>query len=194
MDKLTTTPSASARPDDATLAAMLREQPAAGVALLYDYYGRIVFSVALRIVRDHGIAEEITQDVFVRCWSSIERYRPERGSLASWLLTIAHHRAVDELRSRRGKAQQRELSDEHLALLASGDPEFDDAILRGEVQKALETLPPAQREVIRLIFWAGLSRREAADQLQVPLGTIHTRLRLGMDKLRLAFGRFFQEE
>src|SRR5262245_14592599 len=179
---------------DGALVALLHEQPAAGVAALYDRYGRLVFSVALRIAQDHGAAEEITQDVFVRCWRSIERYHPQRGSLAAWLLAIAHHRAIDELRSRRGKDVRRELSDEALEALAAPDSGYDAALLHGEVEEALQLLPPAQREVIELMFWGGLTRDEVAERLQLPLGSVHTRLRLGMGKLRAALERASAEE
>src|SRR5581483_11684014 len=77
---------------DSELAALLRAQPAAGIAALYDRYGRLVFSMALRIVQDRGAAEEITQDVFMRCWRNLDRYQPSQGSLVSWLLSIAHNR------------------------------------------------------------------------------------------------------
>jgi RNA polymerase sigma-70 factor (ECF subfamily) len=175
------------------LVELLRTQPAVGIAALYDHYGRLVYTVALRIAQDHGAAEEITQDVFVRCWRGIDRYEPGRGGLGSWLLAIAHHRAVDELRSRRGQAQRRELTDEHLALRTSDEPELDELVIRDEVKEALGALPQAQREVIAMVFWGGLTRREAAEQLQVPLGTVHTRLRLGMEKLRTVFARFFED-
>jgi RNA polymerase sigma-70 factor (ECF subfamily) len=181
-------------PDDVELVQQLREQPGIGVARLYDRYGRLVYSVALRILQDHGAAEEVTQDVFVRCWSGIDRYQPERVRLVSWLLTIAHHRAIDELRSRRGKSQRREISADHMHLLIANEPAIDDALLRGEIRVALAALPQPQREVIELIFWGGLTRREAAAQLSVPLGTVHTRLRLGMDKLRGLLGQLFGEE
>lgn len=177
--------------DDARLVALLRDQPAVGVAQLYDHYGRVVYSVALRIVHDHGTAEEITQDVFVRCWRSIASYNAERGSLASWLLTIAHHRAIDVLRSRHGKEARHTVPDELLELMATSDPRIEDALVRGEVQAALGELPSAQREVIELIFWGGFTRREAAARLDIPLGTVHTRLRLGMDKLRVALSTLF---
>jgi RNA polymerase sigma-70 factor, ECF subfamily len=169
---------------DADLIALLRNQPSLGLAALYDRYGRLVFSVALRVVQDHGAAEEITQDVFLRCWRNAERYQPTQGSLVSWLLSIAHNRAIDELRSRRGKDQRREISDLAILPQATFDSGFDDALLRTEIQQALQTLPPAQRDVIELIFWGGLTRREVAERLQLPLGTVHTRLRLGMSKLR----------
>lgn len=171
---------------DAELVTMIREQPTAGLAALYDRYGRLIFSVALRVVQDHGTAEEITQDVFLRCWRNIDRYQPSQGSLPSWLLAITHHRAIDELRSRRGKDMRREISDDSLPPLVALDSGFDEALLRGEVHEALHVLPPAQRDVIELIFWGGLTRREVADRLHLPLGTVHTRLRLGMEKLRTA--------
>jgi len=181
-------------PEDVELVQQLREHPGIGVARLYDRYGRLVYSVALRILQDHGAAEEVTQDVFVRCGSSIDRYQPERVRLVSWLLAIAHHRAIDELRSRRSKSRRREISADHMHLLTADEPALDDALLRGEIRVALAALPQPQREVIELIFWGGLTRREAAAQLSVPLGTVHTRLRRGMDKLRGLLGQLFGEE
>ena len=179
---------------EADLVALLRNQPATGIAALYDRYGRLVFSMALRVVQDRGAAEEITQDVFMRCWRNLDRYQPGQGSLVSWLLSIAHNRAIDELRSRRGKNARREVSEDVIQPQISLDPGFDEALLRGEIQQALTGLPPAQRDVIELIFWGGLTRREVADRLHLPLGTVHTRLRLGMDKLRDALRQLFADE
>ncbi len=179
---------------DVELVALLREQPAAGIAALYDRYGRLIFSMALRVVQDRGAAEEITQDVFLRCWRSLDRYQPSQGSLASWMLSITHNRAIDELRSRRGKDTRREISDDILQPQAAIDPGFEEALLRGEIQQALQMLPVAQRDVIELVFWSGLTRREIAEQLSLPLGTVHTRLRLGMDKLRESLRPLFNEE
>lgn len=180
--------------DDTAILALLRTQAASGLAQLYDRYGRLIYSMAFRVVQDRGAAEEITQDVFLRCWTNIERYAPSQGSLASWLVAIAHHRAIDELRSRRGKAQRREVSMDEFQYLHARDPGFDETLLRDEVRGALDTLPAAQREAIELIFWGGLTRREAADQLGVPIGTLHTRLRLAMDKLREIYSRLFGDE
>ena len=179
---------------DVELVALLRQQPAAGIAALYDRYGRLIFSMALRVVQDRGAAEEITQDVFLRCWRSLDRYQPSQGSLASWMLSITHNRAIDELRSRRGKDMRREISDDNIQPLFALDSGFDEALLRGEVHEALHLLPPAQRDVIELIFWGGLTRREVADRLHLPLGTVHTRLRLGMEKLRAALGQSASSE
>lgn len=192
MDDLTVAPEAEA--DDTTLAVLLQARSVAALAQLYDRYGRLVYSVALRIVGDPGAAEEVTQDVFLRCWNNSARYQPTHGSFLTWLLAIAHHRAIDELRSRRGKAWRSELPVDDMPWLAAGDPALDDALLRDEVRRSLGGLPDAQRQAIELIYWGGLSRREAAEKLGVPLGTLHTRLRLGMDKLRDTFGRLFADE
>lgn len=179
---------------DAELAALIRDHPAQGLGVLYDRYGRLVFSVALRITQDHGAAEEITQDVFLRCWRSIERYQPGQGSLSTWIISIAHNRAIDELRSRRGQHLRREVSDSYVHPHTPLDQDIDELLLRSEIQQALRELPAAQRDVIELIFWGGLTRREVAEQLQLPLGTVHTRLRLGIEKLRAALGRLLSSE
>lgn len=173
--------------DDAALLQLLQDQPRAGAAALYDRYGRIVFSVALRMVGDRGVAEEITQDVFVGCWRAAARYRPEQGSVVTWLLGITHHRAIDELRSRRYQSRKREVTwEEHDVQNVSLDPDLDLQVLQTVVRAALAELPAAQREVIELMYYGGLTRQQAADRLNAPLGTIHTRLRLGFTKLRRA--------
>jgi len=171
-------------PSDGDLVQRIVRGDDEALIALYQRHGRAVFSLSYYIIRDRALAEEITQDVFLRCWRNIDRYHPRQGSLVSWLLAITHHRAIDELRSRRGKDMRREISDDAIHPLAMLETGFDEALLRGEVQEALHLLPPAQRDVIELIFWGGLTRREVAARLQLPLGTVHTRLRLGMEKLR----------
>lgn len=173
---------------DQKLITLLREQPTEGMAALYDAFGRLVFSVALRIVEDHGAAEEITQDVFLRFWHHIDQYRSQSGSLATWLASIARNRAIDELRSRRGREARREISNEFLSPMSLASPihDVDDVLTRHEIQAALLELPASQREVIALAYWGGLTRREIAEQLEMPLGTVQTRLRLAMERLRHA--------
>lgn len=183
----TTTDADADRHDDLRLIELMIDQPTAAVAALYDRYGRLVFSVALRIVGDRGVAEEITQDVFVSCWRNAARYRPDQSSVVTWLLAIAHHRAIDELRSRRYKSQQRELTWEQAPPQAlASDHEIDLSLIQSQVHAALADLPANQREVVELLYFGGLSRQEAAERLRTPLGTIHTRLRLAMSKLRAA--------
>lgn len=150
---------------------------------LYDRYGRLVFSVALRIAGDPGSAEEITQDVFLRLWQHADRYRAESGSLVSWMLTITQRRAIDELRSRRSTSRRREVELPEALPLGERD-HAEHTQQRIDVQQALATLPAAQRAVIEGVFFDGLSRQELARRMGSPLPTIHTRLRLGMEKLQ----------
>lgn len=180
--------------DDALL-RLLRARPPEGAAALYDQYGRAVFSLALRIVGDRQIAEEITQDTFVRCWRSAERYDPRRGSLLVWLLGIAHNGAVDELRSRRGQSRRRETALDSLpAGIEHAGIDTEQHAVMSAVRDALRALPAAQREAIELIYFGGLSRQEAAERLRSPLGTIHSRIRLGMAQLRAQLAHLFDDE
>lgn len=170
--------------DDGQVMVRLQQEPAA-TAALYDRYGRAVFSVALRIVGDREIAEEITQDVFVACWRNAATFDPQRGKLITWLLTIAHRRAIDELRSRRGSSRRHEFAWEQAPPHAlASEQMIDHTIIQAEIREALATLPAHQREAVELLFFGGLSRQEIADNLRTPLGTINTRLRLAMGKLR----------
>lgn len=170
--------------DDRLLMELMEQQPALAIAALYSRYGRFVFSTALRIVGDRGSAEEITQDVFLGCWRNAAGYRSQRGSVATWLLSITRNRAIDELRSRRYKNRQRELALDAAGLSPGEDQTADLTIVRTQVRSALAALPTSQREVVELMYFGGLSRSEIAEQLRTPLGTIHTRLRLAMQKLR----------
>lgn len=173
------------RQDDYRLIALMADQPTAAIAGLYDRYGRLVFSVALRIVGNREVAEEITQDVFVSCWRSAAQYRPSRGSVVTWLLSITHHRAIDELRSRQHRYRQNELAWEHApAHVLASEEGLDLTLVQSQVREALAQLPADQREVVELLYFGGLSRQEAAERLHAPLGTVHTRLRLAMNKLR----------
>jgi RNA polymerase sigma-70 factor, ECF subfamily len=171
--------------DDRQLMALVAQQPSMAVAALYDRYGAYVFSVALRMVGDRAIAEEITQDVFVGCWRNAASYDSTRASLATWLLTITQRRAVDELRSRRNTHRQRESAweDAPAHALASAQS-IDLALVQSEVRAALAELPQPQREAVELLYFGGFSRPEIADRTRTPLGTINTRLRLAMNKLR----------
>lgn len=165
----------------------LLQQAATGdteaLAQLYDRYGRLVFSVALRVVGERGSAEEITQDVFLRLWRHANRYDAASGSLVAWMLTITQRRAIDELRSRRYANHRREVELPEALPLGGGD-HAQITQLRTDIQQALAVLPAAQREVVEGFFFGGLSRQDMAQRTGSPLATINTRLRLAMEKLR----------
>jgi RNA polymerase sigma-70 factor (ECF subfamily) len=159
------------------------------LAALYDRYGGLVFTVALRVLGDRDLAEEVMQDTFLRCWHGVETFRPERGHAAGWLMGIARNRAVDVLRSRQHQARLRERT-----TLPDGDEpgqpvvaDAAEAIATGQaVAAALRALPPNQRHVLELAYFGGLTQVEIAQTLGEPLGTVKTRTRTALERLRAA--------
>ncbi len=153
---------------------------------LYERHGRVVFSLAVKMLGDRQAAEEIVQETFVKLWQRPETYVPSRGRLLPWLMGVAHHRAVDRLRRRRLELRYNTDPTAFDPPADPGDP-FDEVLagLRGAaVGRALRTLPEAQRRAVELAYLRGLTHVEIADVLGEPLGTIKTRLRLAMQKLR----------
>lgn len=175
--------------DDATLIELITRARAEALSELYDRYGRLVFSLAVNTVGDYATAEEITQDVFVRVWEGARSYRAERGKVSTWLSSIARHRAIDQLRRRGARPEQytvvwAEVSQD--ALLDSDSPQEATqlAIAREQVRAALAQLPEEQRQVLALAYFHGYTQQQMADALDQPLGTVKTRVRLAMQKLR----------
>lgn len=160
------------------------------MAVLYDRYVRLVFSMVLKILHDEKQAEDIVQEVFLRVWRSADSFRAGRGDFVNWLLGIAHNRAIDELRRQGSQRRSAVIVDDDEALGRVPDPNEGPAELarivqeRRAVRRALETLPAEQRHVIELAYFGGLSQREIAEHTGAPLGTVKTRVRLGLKKLR----------
>lgn len=183
------------RPTDDELIERLRRRDEAALAALYDRYARPAFSLALKLLHDQGLAEDVIQDVFITVWNRPEVYAPERGRFLSWLLGVTHHRSVDVLRSRAVDLRRRVSADQRDLLLdlaadphALADP-ADHVALDIEIQavrQALRQLPAEQREALSLSLLSGLTHTEIAERLGQPLGTIKTRLRLGLRKVRSA--------
>lgn len=170
--------------DDVALLQRVAAGDAEALGVLYDRYGRLVFTVALRITGDHGAAEEITQDTFLRLWERAAQYQSARGSFVSWLWTVVHRRSIDELRSRRWSTRQREVQlDDTIAATAWVDHTAR-IHLCIDLQQALAELPAIQRDVIEQTAFMGLSRQEVARQTASPAATIHTRWRKGLQRLR----------
>lgn len=163
------------------------EKDESGLTSLYDEASQLVYTVALRILNDRGDAEEVTLDVFSQVWRRAGDFDPGRGSVTSWLVTLARSRAIDRLRSR--KATKRS-EDRHIDLSdfagTATSPEEAAVISqnRQRVRAALGLLPVEQRQAIELAYLGGLSHTELASHLGQPLGTIKTRIRLGMMRLR----------
>jgi RNA polymerase sigma-70 factor (ECF subfamily) len=174
-------------PTDAQLLALIVRGDNWALSEIYDRYSRLVFSLALRILNDRPSAEEIVQQVFTKVWRSARDYRVERGKFSTWVLTITHHQCIDELRRRRVRPIAQP-GDEELLYQLPGDDDPVQAVQytfeRARVREALQQLPAEQRIVIELAFWGGLTQREIAVYCHSPLGTIKTRSRLGMQRLK----------
>jgi RNA polymerase sigma-70 factor (ECF subfamily) len=166
------------------MGARLRDEDA--LAALYDRYSGLVFTLALRIVGDRALAEEVMQDVFLRCWHGLEQFDRSRGTLPAWLFGMTRNRAIDLLRSRHHQARLREQTPlaENEQFEASTPDASDDVLLRATVGEALGELTEGQREAIELAYYGGLTQVEVAAQLGEPLGTVKTRIRDGLRRLR----------
>jgi RNA polymerase sigma-70 factor (ECF subfamily) len=179
---------------DAELIGRSAEGDARALEVLYDRYSRVVFSFALRIVGDPQVAEEVLQEVFFRAWQQGSAFKVARGSFITWLLSITHNMAIDEVRRRRRRPQKAdsESPEEVLAAVPDTSTDVEEEVwlgsLRTTILAALDNLPPAQREAIELAYFRGLTQREIAERLSEPLGTIKTRMRLGLQKLREQLG------
>jgi RNA polymerase sigma-70 factor (ECF subfamily) len=157
---------------------------------LFDRHGDYVYSVCLRMVGDVQLAEDLSQEVFLRLWRRPDLFDVSRGRFLTWLLSVARNRAIDERRSR-GRRFRFEtppsVNAEEMLELAPTDEERDVAVVSEErvvVQKALAMLPPEQRLAIQLAYFGGYTQQEIAQGLHQPLGTVKTRIRLGLQKLR----------
>jgi RNA polymerase sigma-70 factor (ECF subfamily) len=154
-------------------------------APFYDRFAPLVYPLVLRIVRDPTEAADVLQEVFWEAWQAADRYDPGRGSPEAWLVTRARSRAIDRVRAtrRRGGATATPLDEAVVA--ADPAPDAADRVAdRGVVVSALARLTEAQREVIELAYYGGLTQTEIADRLKQPLGTVKTRIRLGLERLR----------
>jgi RNA polymerase sigma-70 factor, ECF subfamily len=177
--------------EDATLDMALVQRMSAGDELalgqLYDRWSDAVHALVVRIVRDETDAEEVVEAVFWQAWQQAGRYTSDRGAPGAWLLAIARSRSLDRLRTLRRRHDEQPADDSVLTNApAIGDPlsELNASERAMRVTAAVQQLPPDQRAVMELAYFEGLSQTEIADRLDVPLGTVKTRARLGLKKLR----------
>ncbi|MDZ4718129.1 MAG: sigma-70 family RNA polymerase sigma factor [Roseiflexaceae bacterium] len=176
-------------PDDAALVVSIAAGDSSALETLYDRYATTVFRMAIRILKNREQAEEIVQEVFWRVWRRSSSFESDRGRVAQWLFGITHNLCIDELRRMRSRPNPvyeqvdnpviRQLVDEHSDVPA--------AAWAGEqlrmINEAMDFLPISQREAVELMYFGGLSHQEIASKLDRPLGTIKTRVRLGLQKL-----------
>ncbi len=175
---------------DAELIERLRRHDPQALAELYDRYGRIAYSLILRVVRDTGIAEDLVQETFMRVWNRAQGLDAQRGSVGPWLLAVARNRAIDYLRSAGGRernALEFEETD-HPGLFIDMEQDILSSDKARRVKTAVEKLSPHQREVIELAYFEGLSQTEMAERMGQPLGTVKTWVRAALKNLRDELG------
>ncbi|MEO6123051.1 MAG: sigma-70 family RNA polymerase sigma factor [Ilumatobacteraceae bacterium] len=170
---------------DASLVVAIGRYKQAALAEAYRRHAGAVFGLAKRLLNDHAQAEEVVQEVFLRLWNNPDRFDPDRGSLRSFLLAHSHGRSVDALRSNTSR-RRREDRDAHLTA-DSGydlDREVWDLALATQVREALENLHDGERAAIEMAYFGGLTYREVAEQLGEAEGTVKSRIRVGLKRLR----------
>lgn len=170
--------------DDAQLVEMIRSADEGALAEIYRRHSNAVFGLALRVIKNRALAEDVAQDVFTRLWRKPEAYDPDRGALRTFLMTVAHSRAVDVIRSEESRRTREER--QHYRVATSGpsiEEEVIDMNIAENVRRALEGLTPDERIAIELAYFGGQSYRQVAVTLDQPEGTIKSRIRSGMQRL-----------
>jgi RNA polymerase sigma-70 factor, ECF subfamily len=171
---------------DEDLISLVAQGDAEAFAVLYDRHGRAAYSLAYRMMGEHHAAEDLVQDAFLKVWRSATSYRADRGSVRTWLLSIVHNRGIDQLRS---LASRRRTQEKIEASAPKSQPSeaFAESwrnSQRDQVRKALGTLPKEQLKILELAYFSGYTHVEIAELLDVPLGTVKGRMRLGLKKIR----------
>jgi RNA polymerase sigma-70 factor, ECF subfamily len=187
----------ASRASDAELLARIRARDESALVELYDRHAGLVLSVAIRVVGDRELAEEILQDTFLRCWQGAATYQIGRGQVIGWLMGITRNRAIDMLRSRQHKSRLREqtsLADPDDFRTHGGHDETETIITRQIVSAAMASLPLTQRHVIELAYYGGMSQAEIARVTGEPLGTVKSRTRIAMDQLRSILRPQFRQD
>lgn len=173
---------------DEDLMPLIGDKDPEAFEVLYDRHGGAAYSLAYRIVGERAVAEDVTQEAFISIWRSGGRFDRTRGSVRSWALSVVRHRAIDALRSRASKAPKLGLDDDALLEQRPAEELTEEEAVRNEtadeVKDALRTLPSEQASAIELAYFGGFSQAEISQMLELPLGTVKGRMRLGLQKIR----------
>ncbi|HEY9045339.1 MAG TPA: sigma-70 family RNA polymerase sigma factor [Ohtaekwangia sp.] len=162
----------------------LQAKDRSALAYLYDHYAGALYGVIFRILKKEAIAEEVLQDVFLKIWDRFDQYDPSKGKLFTWLLNIARNQAIDKTRSRE-ISQERKTSDiENVVSRIENEDYIEQRIEGIGVKDILKDLPEEQRFVVEYLYLKGYTQSELAEEFNIPLGTVKTRLRLAMQQLR----------
>jgi RNA polymerase sigma-70 factor (ECF subfamily) len=170
---------------DAQLMWRLRAQDESALGALYDRHAGVAFGLALRMLRDHAAAEEVVQDAFISLWKRAAAYAPDRASVRTWLLTMVRSRAIDRLRRVTAKERDSALDDGAELVAVSDTWRLASEGMRADaVRRALIELPPEQRQILEWAYFGGLSQAEIAERTGIAVGTVKSRTRLALERLR----------
>ena len=176
---------------DEDLLALVEGGDADAFEVVYDRHSRVAFSLAFRLLGDRQAAEDLVQDAFLSVWRGAGGYAPSRGSVRNWLLSILHNRGVDRLRTL-GAMARRQDALEQVELRRPDEPDAStlgiERALAGIIRQELGSLPAEQHEVLKLAYYGGFTHHEIAEMLGLPLGTVKSRMRLGLERLRRGLG------
>ena len=181
---------------DQKLMQKIAEKKKVAFSVLYDRHSAILFGLALKILHDRFLAEDVLQELFLTIWEKAEKFNTERGNVIAWMTILCRNRCIDKLRQlETNKQRSTELDEESVIQVKAhhaSDDQFDSAhqaMLHKTVSEAMATLPVEQKQLIEMAFFEGFTQSEIARELNVPLGTVKTRIRLGMQKLRVILKR-----
>ncbi|WP_246043124.1 sigma-70 family RNA polymerase sigma factor [Fodinibius saliphilus] len=186
--------------DEVQLMKRIQSRDAYALEELYELYERLLFSMVLSIVKKREEAEDLLQEIFVKIWKKAESFDPERGNVYSWIVTVARNKAIDRIRSKGYKTQKKQSVSIHEPLFSLEGDKYDPMETtifsdRAElVKKALDKIPEKQSEVIKIAYYRGMTQSEISDHLDIPLGTVKTRTRQGMIKLKRILGEFISTD
>ncbi|HTR73747.1 MAG TPA: sigma-70 family RNA polymerase sigma factor [Solirubrobacterales bacterium] len=173
---------------DEELMPWIAEKDPEAFEVFYDRHGGVAYSLAYRILGDRTAAEDCIQEAFISIWRSGARFDPTRGSVRSWTLSVVRNRAIDALRSKAGRAPKLTFDDDAILEARPAEERTEEQAIEhetaGEVRDALTHLPADQSKVIQLAYFGGFSQSEIARMLNLPLGTVKGRMRLGLEKIR----------
>src|SRR5215213_3655617 len=161
---------------DEDLISLVEVADAEAFATLYDRHSRAAYSLAYRMMGERQASEDLVQDAFLKVWRGASRYRADRGSVRTWILSIVHNRGIDQIRSQASRRRTQQKSEAFAETWKNSQ--------RDQVRQALNTLPPEQLKILELAYFSGYTHVEISDLLGLPLGTVKGRMRLGLKKIR----------
>jgi RNA polymerase sigma factor (sigma-70 family) len=178
------------------LVERIAQQDQSALSALYDRYARVIYSIAYKSLGSVEESEEVVLDVFGQVWRAADRYDAQKARVDTWLLMMARSRVLDRLRARQRLSRKADAMVEAVQTQPPSPDPIEDAVIserRTQVLAALEQIPIEQRQMIEMAYYQGLSHREISQQTGISLGTVKTRIRLGLNKLRISLGNWQEQ-